>query len=501
MGKCNLLTPIKSNTGTLFTFSQYAEDLTTMMSNPDTYRVVISRFACIDLNKPKTPVEGTAESYSDYYGNIFQNYFENACSFFRDKEGKKLIENDNTDFVFKPEYTRALLFQTLNKFGMVNVSKSGTGVGKCDNIKFVNDINIISNSEHDNIIYNEFYCNIPQQDYAKEYSVATYDEDTIDSRPDIVAPYTSEFIVGFNDANYPATGLTNKVLGYTDNEDTSSGGSAYYSIYNENYFDIFTDDGSMLEVTDLNDVDKVHFNSIVIFYDVVRNDGMEQEIIHHNIPFGIYFTGKPESGVIDNGVNLFINNDDIYNQGSSYNLRVAQRFLSTQNATLILEDVEIDNKPIDDFSSLYNLMAESQRIMRDTNDYVRNIYSNLSNHLAMFKNNRINIPYIRKVGGVDYWFVNGRMLVPVTGIVINKYYNGGDGPDNPDNPDNPDLPDNPDIPDNPDVPNDPEIDNLLKWLSVDNPANSSPISWINVMPTSGDAETEHMWEDTTSNQI
>ena len=43
--------------------------------------------------------------------------------------------------------------------------------------------------------------------------------------------------------------------------------------------------------------------------------------------------------------------------------------------------------------------------------------------LAIFKNSRVNVPYIKEVDGVSYWFVNGRCLgVPATA--------GGGGSDN-----------------------------------------------------------------------
>lgn len=525
MGKCNLLTPLLSNTGTLYTFSQYAEDLTTMLSNVDDYRVTISRFMCLDLNKPN--IEPTDEkTYDQIYGEIFQNYFENACSAFRDAEGTITSDSDNGEFIFRPEHTRTLLFETLVKYGMMSRGQNNEITG--DEIKFINDINIISSSEHDNITYNEFYCTIPQQSSALRYKIASetvaddndisliYDIAPVDAKyPDGTLVDPSEFndyIIGYPyDVEsvynrYPTTGLSKNVEGYTDVTNTNQ---KCYSLFNDNSFDVFIsdtytelfdngmesdiasdDNGKLIEEPasiPVTDVDRFKFNAVIIFYDIVDHRENSTSNNQFNIPFGIYFTGHAdENGEIENPVTVHIKNNDIYNQGTSYNLRVALRYLATQNATLIMDNIEIDNQPIDDFSSLYNMMAESQRIMRDNTNYIKSIQTSLSNHLAMFKNYRVNVPYIRTVNGVQYWFVNGRMLTPVTAVIINNY--------NVVDPENPDVP-TPDEPDNPD----PTV-NVLRWLSLTDPENHSGIEWLGV-EGSDDEGNDTPWEDDlTSNQ-
>lgn len=520
MGKCNLLTPLLSNTGTLYTFSQYAEDLTTMMSNVDDYRVTISRFMCLDLKKPNIePANG--KTYKDIYGEIFQNYFENACSAFRDAEGTIKSDSDSGEFIFRPEHTRTLLFETLVKYGMMSRGQNDEITG--DEIKFINDINIISNSEHDNIVYNEFYCTIPQQSSALRYKIASgtiADDDDISliydiapadaQHPDGTPIQKSDFndyIIGYPYAvnspynRYPATGLSKNVEGYTDVDNANQ---KCYSLFNNNSFDVFIsdtftelldidgnqqdiaseDNGKLIEepeIIPVTEVNKFKFNAVIIFYDIVDRRENNTSNKQFNIPFGIYFTGcADENGEIENPVTVHIKNNDIYNQGTSYNLRVALRYLATQNATLIIDNIDIDNQPIDDFSSLYNMMAESQRIMRDNTNYVKSIQTSLSNHLAMFKNYRVNVPYIRKVNGVQYWFVNGRMLIPVTAVIINN----GDDPEDPDVPPTPD---------------DPTM-NVLRWLALNDPENRSDIQWLGV-EGSDDEGNDVPWEDDlTTNQ-
>lgn len=534
MGKCNLLTPLLSNTGTLYTFSQYAEDLTTMLSNVDDYRVTISRFMCLDLNKPNIGANG--KTYDQIYGEIFQNYFENACSAFRDAEGTITSDSDNGEFIFRPEYTRTLLFETLVKYGMMSRGQNDEITG--EEIKFINDINIISSSEHDNISYNEFYCTIPQQSSALKYKIASdtiandndisliYDIAPVDAKyPDGTSIPTSEFnnyIIGYPYEDnsqynrYPTTGLSKNVDGYTDITD---GNQNCYSLFNNNSFDVFIsdiytegyddidnrqydyaaeDNGKLIEepeVIPVNEVDRFKFNAVIIFYDIVDHRENSTSNNQYNIPFGIYFTGHAdENGEIENPVTVHIKNNDIYNQGTSYNLRVALRYLATQNATLIMDNIEIDNQPIDDFSSLYNMMAESQRIMRDNTNYIKSIQTSLSNHLAMFKNYRVNVPYIRTVNGVQYWFVNGRMLTPVTAVIVNNY-NVVD-PDAPVDPDSPDVPPTPGEPDNPD----PAM-NVLRWLSLtEEPDNYREIGWLGVEGSDDEGNDAPWEEDLTSNQ-
>ena len=47
-------------------------------------------------------------------------------------------------------------------------------------------------------------------------------------------------------------------------------------------------------------------------------------------------------------------------------------------------------------------------MMREALNRVVENSSNLKNHYNQFKGNLANVPYIQTVGGVSYWFVNGR---------------------------------------------------------------------------------------------
>ena len=36
------------------------------------------------------------------------------------------------------------------------------------------------------------------------------------------------------------------------------------------------------------------------------------------------------------------------------------------------------------------------------------MYQMIKDHLAQFKNNKVNVPYVRQLGNKKYWFVNGK---------------------------------------------------------------------------------------------
>lgn len=101
MGKCNLLKPLSSNNGNFFMFSQYSEDLTIEYTQKDTARVVPSKFIALNLN--------TNGLNDNTISEIFQNYYENHCCYWRGKEG------------YEKSYSWELLLQTLENFNMISV--------------------------------------------------------------------------------------------------------------------------------------------------------------------------------------------------------------------------------------------------------------------------------------------------------------------------------------------------------------------------------------------
>jgi hypothetical protein len=51
------------------------------------------------------------------------------------------------------------------------------------------------------------------------------------------------------------------------------------------------------------------------------------------------------------------------------------------------------------------------------NDIVSSIINQtqyLKDTLSIYRNNKVNVPYMREINGNNYWFVNGKMIGPAT---------------------------------------------------------------------------------------
>jgi hypothetical protein len=65
----------------------------------------------------------------------------------------------------------------------------------------------------------------------------------------------------------------------------------------------------------------------------------------------------------------------------------------------------------ENYDNLASIMGGLHDLIVEVKQNLKNITINdqhLRDHLSMFKNYRVNVPYIRKVSGKNYWFVNGR---------------------------------------------------------------------------------------------
>lgn len=427
--KCSLLKPVDNLTGTFFLFSQYTQDLTKQYSNPDSYRCLPSKFIAMDLNFENIKQDtSSVDFYAKKLGNIFQNYFENSCSFLRNEY------KDN----WLPEYSRTLLFQTLEKYNLLTINniKDVNGnviedAGLSKNIQYIGDIDIYSyNDNKDGIGYNEIYCYISNKAKCINYSFGKVSQDSS------VFPYKNNQICGYENKT-PYNGLTYNVISgdnayidieykngnidkqmyaigqYTELNNTTEENKLYTyipCILDEKMTQIsndarLNDDGKELE--------KFNINSFIILYDIVskyEEEGIVKEnVIHKNIPLGIYFTGcLDENCIMSNQITKYVDSEQIYNQGTSYGLRICNRFISNPLSTEIIETETTGSSNISEIAPVLNkieeLLLASEDVIKGDND----IYSLMNNHLSQFKNNKVNIPYIRELGKKKYWFVNGK---------------------------------------------------------------------------------------------
>ena len=159
------------------------------------------------------------------------------------------------------------------------------------------------------------------------------------------------------------------------------------------------------------------FNTIVVLYNIVDSAG---EVISlgnntlQDIPLGIYFTGTITNGIISNKVTKYVSNDDIFGAGTSYGLRICSRFSSQARGSEIVS-VNSDGSS----AGLSEALSEMSETITKMNEVVNNIHlsqSYIKETLSIFKNNTTNVPYIKKVGGADYWFVNGKLIGSAAGV-------------------------------------------------------------------------------------
>ena len=155
--------------------------------------------------------------------------------------------------------------------------------------------------------------------------------------------------------------------------------------------------------------DKFNINTIVVLYDIVRKTSVGDQIIHRNIPLGIYFTGclDNDAGIMSNTITKYVSSGQIYNQGTSYGLRICTRFLSSPNSTEI-KDISVNGSAVSEIAPVLEKMGETLIAVEDSIAESSQIQTELKTHLSQFKNNKVNVPYIRRIGDKKYWFVNGK---------------------------------------------------------------------------------------------
>lgn len=422
-GKCSLLKPVENLTGTFFLFSQYAQDLTKQYSNPDSYRCLPSKFVALDLNFNGIKTNGgTPEFYSKKLGEIFQNYFENSNTFLRSK-----YKDD-----WNPEYSRTLLFQTLEKYNLLTIENTydtnGDDIkdfGLSKNIQHIGDIDIYSfNNNEDGIGYNEIYCYISNQVKCTDYSLGHI---KIDNTNEIFNYYDKQ-ICGYEGLT-PYNGLSYNVN--YDNEiyadELQDRQIPFYSlgqyVNSTNELDTTfvpcTLDPNMTQIANTDRLDngkileKFNINAILILYDIVskyEDDGvLKENTLYRNIPLGIYFTGTLDSDcIMSNQIIKYVNSEQIYNQGTSYGLRICNRFISNPLSTEIIETTADSSSNVSEIAPVLEKIGEvllsAEEVTKSNND----ILAVLNTHLSQFKNNKTNVPYIRELGKKKYWFVNGK---------------------------------------------------------------------------------------------
>lgn len=376
MAICNVFNKLTKVTGTFLTFSQYLEDLTKWNTESTYYRVVPSKFVALELPT------GDIGSNIDLPKKL-QDFFENGCSIYR----MKLKDGIS---IWEPSHSSNLFWNTM--FDIMGVNDSNTSKTiPC--IKYVGDINLQSYNEHDGMGYSEIYCHIPND--APQY-IYSYEIKNI-SNYELISRNDGSLIEGYQEG---------ELNGWEKINASDVNGEIKYNINNQYNFS-WSD--SSLATEKLNpDPISYQINSIIVLYDIYNKD----EKIYEDIPLGLYITGiYDENGEIQNSITKYVCNEDIYNSGTSYGLRICSRFIATPYSdNYIVKNVELDNCGYSDTAMVLTKIAESQSKMDEIVSKAYDCYQYHKDTLSIFRNNRVNVPYIKTINGENYWFVNGRII-------------------------------------------------------------------------------------------
>ena len=375
MAVCNIFNSLANTTGTFLTFSQYVEDLTQWSVKGSSRRVVPSKYVAVELDTENS-------GFSNFtLPKYLIDSFENGCAKFREQSSTWSAYNS-------AELFWDALFQTQ----MLSIDESTLVV---DGIKYVGDINLQSYDEFDGMGYAEIYCHIPNEACRKEYSLlvtkpearANFDEVTVNKDGNLCG-YIDGELNGREKLAQSYTYLISKSINdrfYTFNWNDPQNPPKPVT---DKYFDI---------------------NALIILYNIY---GSSNELIAEDIPMGIYITGTIDSNnTITNSIRKYVSNEDIYNTGTSYGLRICSRFItSPYSDNYIVKEVTFEDNNYADLTKVLAKMSISQQKMDSILNKTISGDQYMKDVLSIFKNNRTNVPYIRTINGVNYWFVNGRMM-------------------------------------------------------------------------------------------
>ena len=445
--RCNLFKPLACKTGEFLTFAQYTDDITKEQSGKTTYMVIPSKFAVldVDLSKVFSIIDTTTSNaskfvkasrsttynsspeyslcvfagsdhevkgYNNIISQIFQSAYENAVALLRDEDPN--LFTDDSD-----EYSRYILWSILEDARFLNRTTETIGEKTTTywpELKYVGDINFNSDRDIDNYNYNEIYCHIPADQKDKIYAIAQL-QFAPRNIPENPLNYTT-WLDGWNENTYPQNyPLKGYALPPVDTPTPGSMFEGYYEVrpYDLRMFSPIESPGASF--IDNDSSEQFKFNTIILFYDVYdMTDGTNVNVLHRNRPMGIYFTGPVEPK--DNGypkdflncVTKYISNEDAYGQGASFGLRLMTRVVPTPNSSSYEIAVSTGDN-VDEYNIIATSLGRISDAIKDSNESFRSMQEmaqQYKDHLANFENNRTNVPYPREVGGVYYWFVNGR---------------------------------------------------------------------------------------------
>lgn len=380
MAVCNLFSELQDSSGNFLMFSQYVEDLTKNGAEGDNYKVIPSKFVAFNIDYSKINFDRIDPKNT--YGNLnkslpkyLQNCFENACAVGRGKtedDWKNNLFNYNK---WTPEISRNLFWNCMFDGDILHASDYGS-TKKLDELVYYGDVSMHSYNEHLGMGYSEIYCYIPTDAAKMNCQVVCSEERIFES-------LSNSTLEGRNESTAPYT------LQYYYNKD----------------FTMSFDDEEVGALSNSNDA-SYKINTIVVLYDVLKKLNDEWVVEYANMPMGIYFTGVFNEYKLSNATTKYVNTS--FGTGTSYGLRICTRFSVAPNAKLHEDTIAVNDNDNINLCQLMSYMSENLALMLDIVKTNINTEQNYKDVLSVFKNNKTNVPYIKDVNGVDYWFVNGK---------------------------------------------------------------------------------------------
>lgn len=297
MSVCNIYkSPGEFTKPVFYTFSEYMNDLVVNINNDGMSIARPSRFLCIKLKSIEN------------INKFLQNYYEDACCTLRDNN----VENYR-------KYLLGGLIRGLIKKGFINESD-------INNIA-CEDIDLFGDSTIDGMKYDEILCYLnPSTSNNRSLNL---DADNVRIIDKISTPGNPQYIAGY------------------DREADRIDGIDYVSQLNNDKFPLCTIGNPNSNSANITSFE---FNAIIVLYDITLGKDDNDPI--ENIPLGIYIN--------PNTITKYVNNNNIYNQGTSYALRIAMRFATTYDGSIYIEDTNA----YDETRDISSLVSVADRLSR-----------------------------------------------------------------------------------------------------------------------------------------
>lgn len=329
-----------------YTFSEYMNDLVVNINNDGMSIAQPSRFLCLKLKSTENI-------------NVFlQNYYEDACCTLRDTNVDTNAEN----------YRKYLLGGLIN--GLVN--KGFIDADAINNIA-CEDIDLFGDGTIDGMKYDEIICYLnPSTSNNRSLILDTdrvraIDKSSISADPKYIVGYSRE---------------ADRI------DDVDKGGNIDYKSQIKQDAEGRWPQFPLCTISDPNSNSAnesfFEFNAVIVLYDITL--GKDDNSPIENIPLGIYINPNP--------IKKYVNNNVIYNQGTSYALRIAMRFATTYDGRMFIEDTNAYDETRD-ISSLVSVadrlskaidqMFEMTRKFNEYTDKTRDMITAIKNSASTTK--------------------------------------------------------------------------------------------------------------------